>query len=655
MSFCAKYFNEVLIICLIIRAVAMFDCGTELLKVCRCVVNVNAAQYIVDCSNSGLDSVPKSLPRETTHLYLDNNNLSYLQRNSFSTHYSRLEVLSIRNNKLEKVNSGSFENLDNLKQLFLYNNSLQYSYSFPKSLFIPLRSSVEILDIRMNIGLKFLGYPISVAELYSLEELRMDIIRDQPLPQEYSNMSKLHKLIFMGGRSNVVFLNDNTFEALSTLNISEINLGGLDIGMIGRHTFSDLSSLRQLDLSNNPNFYINLGIIADSLHRTSIRILRLNNTGIGNSRRPTSILKNFCNLPLEELTLDGNFLRYLSHFLLEDCFPDIRVLSIADNYFLMDIPAVFMKNLVGLNMSYQYLLSDSRPNKNSYDRIFSNRREMKEHYCIQGMACPIILAPKLLWIDISHSGLFIANLPELAFLTNSTLKYLNISYCAVQTISLPIYCPRTGVIPQLETVDFSNNNLQCINASVFNENITNCDWRSLKRLYLGNNKLGQIDGNICNKDKSNIFGFLEPFHSLMVLDISGNKQLSDKKLMVVETLSHMQELDLSANNFQNFTLNLKNFTQLKKLDLSFNNIECLSKSTIMQLNKFKKLNRQHSIIEVDLTGNLLACQCECLSFFQWMTTAHIYLRNNKTYECVFDNKKRGDSKQAIFNSCTVGD
>ena len=205
-------------------------------------------------------------------------------------------------------------------------------------------------------------------------------------------------------------------------------------------------------------------------------------------------------------------------------------------------------------------------------------------------------------------------------------------YLAVYTYNL--------ASPQIQTIDLNNNNLQCITASMFNESITNCNWNSLKRLHLRNNKLGQIEGNVCNRDKNNIFGFLESLHNLMVLDISSNKLLSDKKLTVLQTLSQIQELDLSSNKFQNFSLNLKNFTKLRKLDLSFNNIQCLSKSAMFQLNKLQKLKQRNLTIEVDLSGNLFNCECECLSFFQWMTTTNIYLLNNKTYECRFSNKRR---------------
>ena len=346
-----------------------------------------------------------------------------------------------------------------------------------------------------------------MAELYNLEELRTDIVRSKPLPQEYSNLKMLQRLIFIGRRSNVISLSNNIFNAFSALSISEINLNGLDIGIISRQTFSNLSSLRQLGLSNNPRIHTNLGTVAESLGNTSIRILKLNNTGIGNSPNPTTILKQFCNLPLEELTIDGNFIHFLDP-IFRDCFSNLILLSLADNYlfpyFRVFQDLMFIDSLVGLNISYQYKLSDSDlEDDKTYDKELLGSRQGKGHLSLKDMACPIAPAPKLEWIDVSNSGLLVVNILELVLQTNSSLKYLSVLYCGVQTISLPVYCPRI-----VEMLDFSNNNLQYINASVFNKSLTNCDWGSLKRFYLRNNKLGQMDGNICNKDRSNVFGFL---------------------------------------------------------------------------------------------------------------------------------------------------
>ncbi len=68
----------------------------------------------------------------------------------------------------------------------------------------------------------------------------------------------------------------------------------------------------------------------------------------------------------------------------------------------------------------------------------------------------------------------------------------------------------------------SYNSIQCFNATIFDGSVTHCSWANLTHLYLGNNKLGWIEGNICNEDRTNILGFLKPLTSLQVLDLSSN-------------------------------------------------------------------------------------------------------------------------------------
>ena len=134
-------------------------------------------------------------------------------------------------------------------------------------------------------------------------------------------------------------------------------------------------------------------------------------------------------------------------------------------------------------------------------------------------------------------------------------------------MKLPIYCPPDRYIKiQLEGLDVSNNGLQCLNATVFNKNVTKCDWSSLKYFNLRNNQLGNIDTNTCNREKENIVGFLAPLTRLKVLDLAMNMLAYTEKLHHLEYLTNLEVLDLSHNRFQNFTLSLNSFTSLTKLN-----------------------------------------------------------------------------------------
>ena len=106
----------------------------------------------------------------------------------------------------------------------------------------------------------------------------------------------------------------------------------------------------------------------------------------------------------------------------------------------------------------------------------------------------------------------------------------------------------------------------------------------------------------------------------------------------MEYLTNLTFLDLSYNGFQNFTLSLGSFTSLTNLNLSYNNLRCLSQKTMSELTTLQK---QHPwFIEIDLSGNLLSCSCECYTFFQWMSTNKIVFAHSNTYQCVFDGGKK---------------
>ena len=68
--------------------------------------------------------------------------------------------------------------LHNLKELDLYNNSLELEDSFPMSVFVPISQSLEYLDIRRNLlgDISQMYYLVSVGELIGLKELRIDCV-----------------------------------------------------------------------------------------------------------------------------------------------------------------------------------------------------------------------------------------------------------------------------------------------------------------------------------------------------------------------------------------------------------------------------------------------------------------------------------------------
>ena len=388
------------------------ECRGEKLKRCRCTENNPREKFVVDCSNAGLTTVPKDIPVQVTHLILDNNNIQTLPNEAFKEKQQGLKnvlVLSIKNNNLHQIGITAFAYLPKIKKLNLFNNSISF---LPKSVFSPIRKSLLILDIRMNIendNIDSLNYLPAVAELAHLVELKMDIIKNKSLPEEYSQLKHLQKLSFMGGGRYIKFIRDDMFDSVKLLNITEVSLMGLQLDIIGKQTFFKTPNLRILDLSNNPRLGIHLPDIADSLKNTAVQTLRLNNTGIGNTyKSSTEIVKTFCGFHLKEIILDHNYIHIIDPIFF-DCFPKLEILSLSENYLAETLVLVgdvlFLPHLVGLNFSSQNWVSNNMaPDLRHRER---SRYKRQAHACEQHMACPMMFSSKLQWID--HISLWITN------------------------------------------------------------------------------------------------------------------------------------------------------------------------------------------------------------------------------------------------------
>ena len=208
-------------------------CGRELK--CKCFDKKQL--FTVDCSNTGLISVPQSTPSNTTDLCLDNNQIDVLVIDKIKL--PKLQILSLKNNELQRINKKAFQGMNNLKMLDLSGNNLKTQEALPISVFLAIGQSLKLLDIRRNLlgEVSETDYPVSVGELTSLEELRIDFIPNKSLPKEYGKLTNLTKLSFAGGRKEAGLIKDSMFREISSLNVTDVNLAGLNISVIGRKTF----------------------------------------------------------------------------------------------------------------------------------------------------------------------------------------------------------------------------------------------------------------------------------------------------------------------------------------------------------------------------------------------------------------------------------
>ncbi len=69
----------------------------------------------------------------------------------YNTGLPHLVYLSIANSRLENVKHNALRGLPKLVALNLFNNSLDKSDSLPESVFLPIASTLEDMDIRQNL------------------------------------------------------------------------------------------------------------------------------------------------------------------------------------------------------------------------------------------------------------------------------------------------------------------------------------------------------------------------------------------------------------------------------------------------------------------------------------------------------------------------
>lgn len=85
----------------------------------------------VDCHGTGLQAIPKNIPRNTERLELNGNNITRIHKNDFAG-LKQLRVLQLMENQIGAVERGAFDDMKELERLRLNRNQL---HMLPELLF----------------------------------------------------------------------------------------------------------------------------------------------------------------------------------------------------------------------------------------------------------------------------------------------------------------------------------------------------------------------------------------------------------------------------------------------------------------------------------------------------------------------------------------
>ncbi|XP_006131133.1 decorin [Pelodiscus sinensis] len=108
--------------------------GPEIFPGAVCPFRCQCHLRVVQCSDLGLDKVPKDLPPDTTLLDLQNNKITEIKDGDFKN-LKDLHALILVNNKISKISPAAFAPLKKLERLYLSKNNLkELPENMPKSL-----------------------------------------------------------------------------------------------------------------------------------------------------------------------------------------------------------------------------------------------------------------------------------------------------------------------------------------------------------------------------------------------------------------------------------------------------------------------------------------------------------------------------------------
>ncbi|KAF7203821.1 podocan isoform X2 [Nothobranchius furzeri] len=450
-------------------AVEPIACPSE----CSC-----STEGSVDCAGLDLTEFPEELSENTKQLSLQNNKIKQITVEHIS-HLHQLETLNLQNNWLttDGLEDEGFETLEKLAYLYLANNKLT---SAP----VILPSSLVSADFAANQLIRIYPYTFGQKPKLRSVYLHNNKLTDAGLPDHMFNASDNLEILTMSSNflrvvpGNLpsslhrLHLKSNKLEKIppgvfdSLHNLRELYLQNNLLSNEGmdNETFSQLSSLEYLDLSNN-----NLSVVPKGLPRNLV-LLHLEKNDI--QRIPGDALTSVRNL--EYLLLHNNKLR--SRSIHPTAFQGLKKLHTLHLYnnLLERVPRGLPRRAKTLMLLHNFI---SEIGRNDLALLYT-----------------------LTELNLSYNKLTSAKVHRDAFRKLRMLETLDLSGNALQTV--PVGLPRS-----LQVLEIKNNQLSSIPDGALT------GMEKLQRLMLSDNQL---------KLNSVYPGAWMELRALTTLDLSGN-------------------------------------------------------------------------------------------------------------------------------------
>lgn len=391
------------------------------------------------------------------------------------------------------------------------------------------------------------------------------------------------------------FLCYKNFSKLHNIDLSEN-----DLKLIPEGCFRRFSNLQTLNISRN--FHLGLQNVYNAcagLNETKIEVISANHINNVDILFPVSrnLSIFLANTSLREFHFEFNGISVIKSGVIEAFPRSVELISISGNR--IHFGPVFLElrklvNLKTLDISFQcttmqHLRKKARVGENSHNCSMLNETEDQ---------ILDILPPNLENLISTETGSGSYCFPKLSS-NHSKLKYVDISGASYFAWIGPINF--SGRSNQLETLILSNNKCSRISDNFF------AKLTKLKYLDISYNVLGVFFPKV---EGGKVFEGLE---SLTTLNMSGNfleKLPSD----LLKYQYNLQELVLSHNDMELWTLQIKHMKELRSIDCSFNRFVSLPVSIQADLDAIAENHDVHFLIN----NNKVICTCENLQFISWM-------------------------------------
>ncbi|XP_054470661.1 toll-like receptor 7 [Anoplopoma fimbria] len=625
---------------------------------------------LLSFKSNNLSFIPHQLPTSLKELYLYNNNIEIVTDEDFKN-LTNLEILDISgncprcynapfpckpcpNNSPLNISKTAFKTLTKLKTLRLHSNSL----TCVQSEWFANTTELRELDLSSNFLARAIGVTDFPQFLGKLEELDLSFNYElQRYPQtlrlscSFSYLKSLRVLRLKG----FVFqqLLPDSIDPLKPLtNLEFVDLGTNFIKMTNLSILMELKSFKIISLSDN---------------KISSPSEGLDGVGFSGGEplhwSPMSPVAQYQSKEVREI----HYFRYdeyarsckykdkergtITSFVNKNCSQFGKTLDVSRNniFFLhsrfLNLGELRCLNLSGNAMSQSLNGSEFTYLKNLQYLDFShNRLDLLYSTAFQELTNLVIL-------DISYNnhyfeseGLthmlnFTRNLKKLKILlmnhnkistsTNTELDSRSLERLEFRDNRLDMlwrdgdtrYVNYFKNLLNLTVLDISHNNLNYIPPEVFSGMPD-----KLSELYIKNNKL---------KDNSFNWEKLQLLQSLQVLDLSGNSLTTVPPMLSICTKS-LKKLLLHKNQIIKLTPDfLKGAYNLEYLDLSFNHIQHIEKSSFPD----DVVDRMDKLL---LHNNRFLCTCNATWFIMWLNRTTVTIPRLATdVTCASPGAQRG--------------